>query len=47
MEDVSALQRILVYRIARLQREFIAPLYNILVHKKSSVYITKSPPSKL
>jgi len=42
MEDVSALERILiVYRIAWLQREFIAPVYdNILVHKKSSVYIT-------
>jgi hypothetical protein len=41
MEDVSALERILVYRIALLHIEFIAPLYNnILVHKKSSVYIT-------
>jgi hypothetical protein len=41
MEDVPALERILVCRIARLPREFIAPLYNILVHKNSSVYITK------
>jgi len=42
MEDVSALERILiVYRIARLQREFIAPVYDVLGHKKSIVYITK------
>jgi hypothetical protein len=42
MEDVSALERILVvYRIALLHIEFIAPLYNnILVHKKASVYTT-------